>query len=264
MNEPKFEQRLIVFDIRGSYAYFRRPYTTTSATSYPFPCRSNIEGLVAAILGIESSAYPETFISSRIAISLLNNVSKMPFSLTYTHSDFWNNIARYLRTGSTLPYIRAPRRIELLREPKYRLYFSTNDSKLMDELGSKLENHEAVYPPYLGSNNMLANFELIDANAKAQALPMQEEESYVSVSSIVPFRQRIPKILIQKDIPYAVEHDMPAHITSDRELTYSYSAIYSPLGGKEVLVSKIQTHKVIYNGDKCTNIVFIPALGPTS
>ena len=48
---------LIVFDIWGDYAYFRRGYTTTSTLTYPFPSRTTIAGFIAGILGYPRNSY---------------------------------------------------------------------------------------------------------------------------------------------------------------------------------------------------------------
>lgn len=261
-----YAKRTIIFDIWSSYAYFRRVYTTTSATTYPFPPRSSIEGLIAAIIGYESSFYPNKLNFAMIGIALLNDISKMPFSLHYTHTDFWKNVvSKYLKTGkySITKSIRAPRSIELLREPKYRIFFSIDDEDIMNKLGSMLRNHEAIYLPYLGKNSMLANFELIDSNAVSQPQHIPNDK-YEPVSSIIPFKGKMPKLRVQKGIPYAIEHDIPGHLSAERELAYSYSAVYSPLGGKEILASGILIHKVTYSDSRCNNIVFIPAMGSPS
>jgi CRISPR-associated protein Cas5h len=45
--------KVLVFDIWSDYAHFRRGYTTTSPLTYPFPTRTALTGIVAAILGLE-------------------------------------------------------------------------------------------------------------------------------------------------------------------------------------------------------------------
>jgi CRISPR-associated protein Cas5h len=255
--------KAIVFDVWGSFGYFRRPYTTTTATTYPFPCRSNLEGLVGAIVGLGSDNYPDALASAQIAISLVNDVNRMPLVMTYTHSDFWDNVARYLKRKGALPYVRAPRRLEVLRNPSYRIFFASDDKELANELAVHLENHEAVYVPYLGSNSMLANFRLVDSRASFEPIAVPEDQQ-VPVSTVVPFKGRIPNVFVQKGVPYAIEHDIPAHLTAARELTHSYSAIFCPLGGRDIVVSGIQAYRVAFERDKVTNIVFLPTLGAAS
>lgn len=252
---------VIVFDVWSSFGYFRRLYTTTTATTYPFIPRSSVEGIVAAIVGLDSEEFPQQLASARVAVGILNNVRKIPISLTYTHSDFWQNIYRYLRHGGSLPYVRAPRKAEFLCEPRYRIYFSSNNENLMKSLRTNLARKETVFAPYLGSSNMLANFKPIALDASYEDVKVPETERFL-VASIVPFINKMPKIFMQRNVTYAVEQNIPIHLTAERELVGSYSAIYSPDGGKNILVSDITVQRVTID-QKDTHVIFVPTLGQT-
>jgi CRISPR-associated protein Cas5h len=253
-------EHALVFDVWAPYANFRRVYTTTSATTYAFAPRSSIEGFIAAIMGLDSEAYPDVLNSSQISIALLSRVNKTSLSVTYTHSDFWDDVARYLKHGGELKHNRAPRSMEIIREPKYRIFFYSEDMELVSRLASKMERHQTVYTPYLGSSNMLANFHLIDATASIREI---KSEDYLPISSIIPFRDKMPAIKIQKGVTIAVEHNIPAHITAKRELQYSYSAVYNPAGSGEIWAKDIKVYNVNYR-EESSNIVFIPAVGPAA
>ena len=47
---------VLVFDIEGDMALFRKPYTTTSMVSYPFPPPTAVAGMLGAIVGINHEA----------------------------------------------------------------------------------------------------------------------------------------------------------------------------------------------------------------
>ena len=252
--------QVIVFDVWSSFGYFRRLYTTTTATTYPFIPRSSVEGIVAAIVGLDSEEFPERLESARITVSILNKVRKLPISLTYTHSDFWQNVYRYLRCGGSLSYVRAPRKAEFLCEPRYRIYLSSDDEDFMKSLKTNLARKETVFTPYLGSSNMLANFEPIALNASYDDIEVPETER-LPVATIVPFIDKMPRIFVQESVKCAVEQNIPIHLTAKRELTGSYSAIYSPDGRKEILVSGTTVQRVKI-GQKETYVLFVPTLGP--
>jgi CRISPR-associated protein Cas5h len=253
-------ERAVVFDVWAPYANFRRVYTTTSATTYAFAPRSSIEGLIAAIMGLGSEAYPDTLKSSQISIALLSRVNKTSLSVIYTNSDFWVDVARYLRQGGELKYKTTRKSMEIIREPKYRIFFYSEDIDLVSRLASKMERHQTVYTPYLGSSNMLANFQLIDSTASIREI---KSEDYLPISSIIPFRDNMPAIKIQKGVTIAVEHNIPAHITAKRELQYSYSAVYNPAGSGEIWAKGTKVYNVNYR-EESSNIVFIPAVGPAA
>ena len=48
---------LLVFDISGKFAHFRKYYTNSSSLTYLVPPRTSIYGLIAGILGLERDSY---------------------------------------------------------------------------------------------------------------------------------------------------------------------------------------------------------------
>ena len=223
--------------------------------------RSAVEGLIAAIVGLGSKDFPEKLASSKIAVGILNKIRKLPMSVTYTHSDYWDcYIAAYIKRGVLPPFVptaptRAPRRIQLLCEPKYRIYFSCEDESFMRILTVNLAEKKTVFTPYLGTSSMLANFQLTSADAEYQNVGIPEDKP-VSVLSIVPFKEKMPKVFISEGSKYAIEQNIPIHITAEREPAGFYSAIYSP-DGKEILVSGISLQRVKVNGRE-HYVLFIP------
>ena len=45
---------LVVFELRGPLAHYRRPDTLGTHASYPFIPRTTLRGLIAAVLGLEA------------------------------------------------------------------------------------------------------------------------------------------------------------------------------------------------------------------
>lgn len=149
--------KLLVFDLWGDYAYFRRGYTSTSTISYPFPSRTTISGLISGILGLEKDSYHEIFneYNSKIGLRILNPIKKININLNYINTN----------EGFLLSDINSNQRVrlsaEFLKDVKYRLYVSLKDKKIMEELFYLMNNHESIYTPYLGISECLANFKLV-------------------------------------------------------------------------------------------------------
>lgn len=83
--------RVLVFDVFGRYALFRRSYTTTSSTSYDFPPRTAVCGLMGAVLGLtnktsDSSEHLRHFDSAHIALRLLKPVRKTCLGVNYVET----------------------------------------------------------------------------------------------------------------------------------------------------------------------------------
>ena len=250
---------VIVFDIWSHYAYFRKPYTTTTALTYSFIPRSTIEGLVDAILGIDRYDIYNELINSKIGLGILSEVKKIPFSTIHTHSDFWIIMGKYVMdtTINMKNDFRTRINLELLVNPKYRIYFS--DNKYNSNLEKKLKNHQTVYTPYLGTSTMIANFEYINT---FQFCTHKNNQEFIEISSIIPYMNKVPTLMIEKDKIYAIEQNIPAKINKDRDLISSYSAIYNPTNRK-IKVKDIEYQSINYTNivkeDSVDNFVFIPS-----
>ena len=149
--------KLIVFDVWGDYAYFRRGYTSTSTISYPFPSRTSIAGLISAIIGLERDTYYDIFNmnNSKIGLRILNPIKKMNINLNYINT----------KEGFLLSDIKKNPRVqvqaEFLKDIKYRIYVSLKDTHLMKALFQNLTEHKSYYTPCLGISECIANFNLV-------------------------------------------------------------------------------------------------------
>jgi CRISPR-associated protein Cas5h len=243
---------VVVFDIWSSYAYFRKPYTTTTALTFNFIPRSAIEGVIAAILGISSKDFPSKLGNSRIGLGILNEVHKIPFSTMHTHTDFWDEIRAYIYSTPRITkrnyYARV--NMELLVNPKYRVYFS--DTKLLKNLEIAIRNHQTVYTPYLGTSTMIANFEYVGTFDY-----ITQHKEIADISTIIPYSVKIPSTVIERDKLYAIEQNIPGRINENRELLSSFSALYSP-NAYPIKIRNIEVNTFEHNGME-NNFVFLPS-----
>ena len=246
--------KVVVFDIWSSYGYFRRPYTTTTSLTFNFVPRSAVEGIIGAILGISNKDLASKLLESKIGVGILNAVRKIPFSTMHTHSDFWRQMRAYLEakpvTKKSDPY-HARVNMELLVNPKDRIYF--DDPELSDGLADMLAGHQTVFTPYLGTSTMIANFAYVDVFDYDAT-----RKEVAEISSIVPYSDRMPNVVIEKDKVYAIEQNVPGRLNEKRELLSSYSAIYSPDGQTTIKVRDIEVN-TFNHGGVGHSFVFLPA-----
>ncbi len=145
--------RILSFDARGDFAFFRQPYTTTSGLSFAVPPRTAVFGILGAVLGIESggggkSEFMDFFCKENLefGIEILKPIERKMLGTNYIQT----------KSGSEEPRIRAT--IELLKNPHYRIYLKTNE-KLLNKIKKNIEEKTAHYTPYFGISEFIATLE---------------------------------------------------------------------------------------------------------
>lgn len=144
----------LVFDIWGDLAMFRKPYTTTSMVSFPFPPPSAIGGLLGAIAGIDHGAahgalradYWPALTGIQVALGLKRPVA--------WYSSAVNLIKFKSPNGDMSEHIQVKH--QLLKRPAYRIYVR-GDGPLYDSLRQRLQRGEFVFTPCLGVAYALAD-----------------------------------------------------------------------------------------------------------
>lgn len=252
----------IVLDVWAHFATFRKGYTSTTSSTYPFIPRSAVEGLIGAIVGYGREEYPLLLFDSRIAVELRktefsSKIAKTTMGVLLTHSDFWRDqVGKYLENGRTIQHMRGPRSMELLVEPRYRIYFNTANDTVREALARNLRAHETFFTPYLGTNSMMANFEFVGEYDTVDVVP--DAGARVSVVSVIPYFSEVPKVFVGPKATVSFEQNIPLHLGSDRVATGYYSAVYSqnleqPILVEAVPYSQVTTEKGV------VNVVFIPS-----
>lgn len=158
----------LVFDISGRYATFKIPETTRSALTFPFPPRTAILGIIGAILGLPRNSYWNTDSPLRhsiVAMEVLQPGRRFGMTVNFTQTKYPTKIGSIMipipSDPETQRGMNTQQRLDLLVEPRFRLYVDLNDNGLMNDLESALREHVFTFPPYLGHANMLAEVDFI-------------------------------------------------------------------------------------------------------
>ena len=206
--------KVIIFDIMGRNAHFRKFYTNSSSLSYLVPPRTVIAGLIAGLLGLPSErftnneieTYYEKFHSEKcfIAVSLKTPIRKMMQTINYYNLEFKNNSLRY---QIPLEILTAQNEEEL----RYKVYFSfiQNEDKTKFEKGIELiKNNRFVYPPYLGLSEFLATINFID---EGRIFSIEQPEKLHSICKL----DYIKDFNVENEVKYLTER-MPTGFTNKR------------------------------------------------
>lgn len=172
--------RGVIFDIRGTFAHFRKIYTNSSSLSYSVPPRTTIAGLLAAMFGYERGSYYEKWSSDYVHIA----VRKL--SQTYTITQTLN----YIKAVSTGELANPKEHTQIPMEVitgadgvAYRIYVCFDDEQYTEELSRRLKNNQFVYPPSLGTAFFLAD---IDYVADADFVKsVSNDNDFVSIATVI-------------------------------------------------------------------------------
>lgn len=170
--------KVLIFDLMGPMAHFRKYYTNSSSLSYLFPPKTVIVGLIAGILGLPSeihargneAPYYEKFSDGKclIAISIKSKIRRMMQTVNYSATDNFPKTAYKLlvkmingeigHTQIPLEILCPENNIEII----YRIYFYHTDEKnIYNNLKKRLDQQMFVYPPYMGLTEFLASINYI-------------------------------------------------------------------------------------------------------
>lgn len=213
------QNKVALFEIWGDYAFFRRGYTTTSPLTYPFPTRTALSGLIAAILGLEKDSYYDIFGegNSAFALQIVNPVKRIRIkqNLIDTKIGFYLWDYNGQRTQILFEYI---------KEPRYRIYASLEGHQF-DSLNDLLNEHKSIYTPYLGISECVANFEYAGTFEVSE---QKADGKIIELSSVIPWSDNI-EIIPEEGKKYG-KVTMPGFMNEKRVVRKYLSFIYESEG----------------------------------
>lgn len=215
---------VLIFDIWGAYAHYKKIYATTSALSYAIPPKTSLYGYVAAIVGLEKKAnrylaYFEPGLC-QIAIEI-----RAPLRMQRINTNLRPHLGRLKETDN-----RKPTTMEYVYQPSYRIYVAHQDTEVYDALKKHLLNHTAVYTPSLGLANLISSFQYVD---EVEILPQKHDEA-LPIHSVIPKQYFIELDMSPERINQIEEATMYAvEMNTEREVTQRDSILYERQGNEQ-------------------------------
>lgn len=228
----------LVFDIWAQYAHFKKPYTTTSPLTFCVPPRTVITGILAAIAGIDKKEYTGFFKKSMadISVGILNPVKKVRIS---------ENLIDTKKSFKSISG-RTQIKIEFLKNPKYRIYFSHTQHDIFKKIKYMLEKHATYYTLSLGLSENLANYEYIGLFKGEKK--ENDSNSKTVFSSVLPVDiLQNGKLVISKDELFLelFTENMPVEMTKERKVTEFREILYERSGRK--IIANVQSYYELQN-----------------
>jgi CRISPR-associated protein Cas5h len=235
---------IIIFEISGKFAHFRKFYTNSSSLSYSVPSRTTVEGIIAAILGLERDTYYEklSLDNCKIAIEKVNKTRKINQSLNYIKVKSSNDFKK-IKNHTQIP-------IEIIaseKKVKYRIYISHTDEEIMEELEERLKSETPIYPIFLGAANYIAKTQFIDR------IKIEEQKSidFIGIKTIININH-IKDLKIDFKKQRLVKEKMPIDFLKGRNPKKAQSFIYDENCNEIFIITEKEYYN--YNGK---NILFI-------
>lgn len=233
------KKEVLIFDLVGYGAHFRKFYTNSSSLSYSVPPRTTITGIIAAILGLERDSYYEEFSAEKVnlAVRKNNKTRKIMQSLNYM------KITSRKHFEFPEDHTQIPFEIVLGEEGfvSYRIYFNSLDKKLMEELEKRLEEKKYHYTPSLGALPFSCNVEYI-GKFKGEV----KDDKKVFISTVIPMskiKERGIEIFdIDEKESILVKERMTREFKNQREIKSVESYIYDENTSK--LPVKLNSHYI--------------------
>ena len=210
--------KVLCFDIKGKTGHFKKYYTNKSSLSYILPTRTVLMGMVASILEYSRDSYYEILSPDRakFGLQIINPV--------YKHLECMN----YLRKEGGHTQVRLqlvfPKETKNL---KYRVYFTHENSDLLDRLETKLKAKKLGYGLFFGQRQFRAVAEYLDTINELEII-----NNYTGSLSSLTYKNNIKSIDSSEEVDLIVEN-MPVDfdkVESGREPTEMASFCYEENG----------------------------------
>lgn len=236
--------KVLIFDIYGDYAHFKKYYTTSSPLTLSFPPPPTIKGMLGAICGKGKDEYLEVFSSEqcKVGIRILKPIKKVRMGLNHinTKDGFWIPVNKKNHQAHTQICT------EFLKDPVYRIYFSHQDDELFEKLTEMIKEHKTVFTLSLGLSELLADFKYV---GQRDFTKIENEES--EIHSIVPIECIKDQGLIFADARKYFKEKIPVDMIKGR-IVSKYQDILFESEGKSIHADM----KYFWEGQNGERVVF--------
>lgn len=202
---------LLVFDVRGELAHFRRPDTAVTHSTYPFITRTALRGMLGAILGTEPLREGWTAIELRAPVR--------------TRAQQLSMLGKMYLDGSNTKTFHRPTAVELLVRPHYRIYYTGPHQA---DLTAAIRERKSVYPTYLGVAYALTVPEYV-GEWEAEPVDLRDEE-VLTCRSVVPVAA-VKRLEPLPDAEYARVGGILYEMVGPRQFRGGVSVLYNAVGG---------------------------------
>ncbi|MGH2332499.1 type I-B CRISPR-associated protein Cas5b [Thermoanaerobacter mathranii] len=213
---------MVIFDLYGKFAHFRKFYTNSSSLTYSVPPRTTAEGIIAALLGYERDTYYEILgaESLHIAVRKMSKTKKIMQSVNYIKATSFNEL------HSPKQHTQVP--FELLTgdsKVRYRFYVTHNDRCILSEINDRLVKNAPVFPLFFGSAPFTCYIKYIE-NVEWNWVA---SEDFQDIYTVIP-SDKIEEIDITNTVGHLLKERMPRDFGENRTIKEVTTYVYEDEG----------------------------------
>lgn len=211
--------KCLVFEIKSDYGHFRKFYTTSSPLTFSIPPRTTVAGMISAVIGLDKEEYLKHFSKkdAKIAIQITSPVNKTRISYNLINTKTANMYSKIKdRTQVTF---------ELLKNPKFRIYFSHNNSEIYNKFKSFLEQKKTYYTLSMGLSEYISEFEFIK---EIEVTKPNKLNKFVNIDTAINFSEEV-EIEFEDNKEY-FNDNTPNEINTNREVTEYIKVLFERNG----------------------------------
>ncbi|NLJ78479.1 MAG: CRISPR-associated protein Cas5 [Tissierellia bacterium] len=236
---------MVIFELLGRFAHFRKFYTNSSSLSYSIPPRTTIQGMIAALLGYGRDSYYELLDvdNLHIAIRKVGRTRKIMQSVNYMKVTSPGDLNRP-KEHTQIPF-------EIISGEdniRYRIYVTHEEETIGENIYRRVSENRPVFPLYFGSAPFSCHIEYIDKMEWA----WNESDRYEPISTVLQ-SDKIRKVDIANLEGNLIKERMPRDFGENRIIKEVTTYIYDEKGGS--IPAKIDgRYAKLANGE---NILFL-------
>lgn len=208
--------KLLVFDLVGPMAHFRKFYTNSSSLSYRLPPRTALAGVIATLLGRERDTYYEelSLERARIGVAVKAPVRTLMQTVNYlfTKNEGWDGSQGHTQIPMELVLPKPP-----ALNLRYQVYFTHRDRSLVEELYQQLRDQRYRYPLYLGLTECPAWVENPQIYSADQLQILQSPSEALPIQTAISLSRLADEIVLEQGLRIYKDR-MPFDFHPDRRL----------------------------------------------
>ncbi|MDK2821810.1 MAG: CRISPR-associated protein Cas5h [Clostridia bacterium] len=213
------DMKVLIWDIWGDYGHFRKYFTTSSPLTFSFPPRPTISGMIGALIGLPKEEYSEYFTKDQayIGVRILKPVKKTRLGINYINTKEAIDMSK-IKTRSRV-------KVELLKEPKYRIYLHHKDSGIYKKVKEFLSCGKNYYTLSLGLSELIANYSFI---GEEDVKEIGQDTEFTPVHSVLPLFEEL-EIKFEGDKEY-LKDTVPNVQNAERNVVEYIKVIFEKNG----------------------------------